>query len=104
MSGVFQLVKRLVGPLRPRLAPSIVIVGAQKAGTSALQAMLSRHPRVIAPAEKELTFFGNDDAYARGMAHYRAMLPIRPLRGSGWTTLDATPNYLYRPAAAGLYR
>ncbi|MBK9276172.1 MAG: sulfotransferase [Flavobacteriales bacterium] len=100
MSGLFHLAKRLAEPLRPRLLPSIVIVGAQKAGTSALYSMLVRHPRVIAPVEKELTFFGNDNTYALGMAHYRRMLPVRPLRGRGWTTLDATPNYLYRPAAA----
>lgn len=100
MTGLYGTVKRLVEPLRPRLMPSIVIVGAQKAGTSALYGMLVRHPRVIAPVEKELTFFGNDNTYALGMAHYRRMLPVRPLRGRGWTTLDATPNYLYRPAAA----
>ncbi len=104
MSSLFQLAKRLAAPLRPRLLPSIVIVGAQKAGTSALFSMLVRHPRVIAPVEKELTFFGNDNTYALGMAHYRRMLPLRPLRGSGWATLDATPNYLYRPAAAGRIR
>lgn len=100
MTGLFHRLKRLVEPLRPRLMPSIVIVGAQKAGTSALYSMLVRHPRVIAPVEKELTFFGNDSTYALGMAHYRRMLPVRPLRATGWTTLDATPNYLYRPAAA----
>ncbi len=100
MSGLLHHVKRLVEPLRPRLMPSIVIVGAQKAGTSALYSMLVRHPKVIAPVEKELTFFGNDNTYALGMGHYRRMLPVRPLRGTGWTTLDATPNYLYRPAAA----
>jgi hypothetical protein len=93
--------KQLVEPARPRLKPSIIIVGAQKAGTSALFQMLAKHPRIIPPRVKELTFFGDDDAYAKGMAHYRSLLPLRPLRGSGWTTLDATPNYLYKPPAAG---
>ncbi|MBV6406322.1 MAG: sulfotransferase [Flavobacteriales bacterium] len=100
MNALYRLARQLAEPLRPRLMPSIVIVGAQKAGTSALFSMLVRHPKVIAPVEKELTFFGNDNTYALGMAHYRRMLPLRPWRGSGWATLDATPNYLYRPPAA----
>jgi hypothetical protein len=98
--NLLNILKQAVEPVRPRLMPSVIIVGAQKAGTSALFKMLALHPKIIPPAEKEITFFGNDEHYGRGLEHYRDQLPLRPARGTGWITLDATPNYLYRPEAA----
>lgn len=86
--------KRLADPLRPRLMPSFIIIGAQKAGTSALFKMLARHPQVLAPAVKELHFFDNDANYAKGFAHYRAQFPLKPLGGRK-VTFEATPSYLF---------
>jgi hypothetical protein len=91
--------KRLVDPLRPRLVPSFIIIGAQKAGTSALFKMLARHPQVLAPEVKELHFFDNDTNYAKGPAHYRAQFPLVP-RGGGKVTFEATPAYLFAERAA----
>lgn len=91
--------KRLADPLRPRLLPSFVIIGAQKAGTSALFKMLAQHPQVLAPAVKELHFFDNDANYAKGFAHYRAQFPPAP-RGGGKVTFEATPAYLFVERAA----
>jgi len=91
--------KRLVDPLRPRLVPSFIIIGAQKAGTSALFKMLARHPQVLAPAVKEQHFFDSDANYAKGFAHYRAQFPLVP-RGGGKVSFEATPAYLFVERAA----
>lgn len=98
--GVLSKLGLLALPFRAKLEPSLVIVGAQKAGTSALYNMLIRHTAVIPPQRKELDFFGNDDHYTMGIRHYRSMWPARPLRSGTWVTLDATPGYLPHPEAA----
>ena len=95
-----RVAKRWVAPWRPRLMPDLLVIGAQKAGTSALFDMLVKHPAIVPPARKELGFFSDDTAYARGWSHYLQQLPLRPLRGRGWRTLDATPSYLAHPRAA----
>ncbi len=88
---------KLAEPLRPHLLPSFLIVGAQKAGTSALFKMLAQHPKVIAPKVKELEFF-TDAAYAtKSIRDYTKLFPVRPLRGNGYTTFEATPSYLFDP-------
>jgi hypothetical protein len=99
-AGLIGAVGRWLQPLRPRLIPGLVVVGAQKAGTSALFTMLASHPKVVPPRIKELDFFGNDAHYAEGFRWYKRLLPARPLRGDGYLTLEATPNYLSHPLAA----
>ena len=37
--------------------PGFLIIGTQKAGTTALYSYLSKHPQIVATAEKELHFF-----------------------------------------------
>lgn len=98
--GVIAGIGRLLQPWRPKLLPSIVVVGAQKAGTSALFTMLASHPKVVPPRIKELDFFGNDEHYAKGIAWYKRLLPAKPWQGEGFVTLDATPGYLPHPLAA----
>lgn len=95
-----QWLKRMVLPFRAHERPAFMIVGAQKAGTSALFKILAAHPAVVAPEVKELHFFDDDAAYARGLDHYWRQFPLVPLRGERRTTFEATPDYLYRPAAA----
>ncbi len=92
--------KRLIDPLRPRLKPSFLIIGAQKAGTSALFKMLARHPQVIAPEVKELHFFDDDDRYAKGITSYWQQFPITPLREKDRFTFEATPAYLFSENSA----
>ncbi len=88
---------RLAEPLRPHLLPTFLIVGAQKAGTSALFKMLAQHPKVIAPKVKELEFF-TDPAYAtKSIRDYSKHFPLQPFRGRGFTTFEATPSYLFDP-------
>lgn len=91
---VKRLAKRMAEPFRPRLRPSFLIVGAQKAGTSALFEMLARHPKLVAPKVKELDFFSRDENHRRGMAHYLDQFPLRPWDDRGQRSFEASPSYL----------
>ena len=79
--------------LRP--LPDFLIIGAQKAGTTALYAYLRRHPDITGPSWKEVSFF--DRHYARGEAWYRGNFP-NALRARGLVG-EASPSYLFHPLA-----
>src|SRR5436189_26280 len=76
-----------------RPLPDFLILGAQKAGTTALYAYLRWHPQVTGPSFKEVSFF--DRHYARGERWYRAHLPVRRRAVVG----EASPSYLFHPLA-----
>jgi hypothetical protein len=78
------------------MEPSLIILGAQKAGTTALYEMLQQHPRMLTPNAKELNFFNDDETYAKGMRFYRSMFPPIPVKVSGYLTFEASPSYLYQ--------
>lgn len=55
--------------------PSVIIVGPQKTGTTALQLFLKLHPQLVANyptplAYEEIQFFSNDDLYDQGIDWY----------------------------------
>lgn len=81
-----------------RRLPHFLILGAQKAGTTALVAYLAQHPRFALAAEKEVDFFASDLRYGHGLPWYGAQwdrkLPADTLR------FEASPNYLFLPQAA----
>jgi hypothetical protein len=76
-----------------RALPDFLILGAQKAGTTALYTYLRRHPQISGPVFKEVSFF--DRHYVRGERWYRAHLPIR----HGGIVGEASPSYLFHPQA-----
>ena len=78
-----------------RPLPDFLILGAQKAGTTALYAYLRRHPQITGPSWKEVSFF--DRHYARGEAWYRGNFP-NTLRARGLVG-EASPSYLFHPLA-----
>ena len=80
---------------RLRPLPDFLIVGAQKAGTTALYAYLRRHPSITGPSWKEVSYF--DRHYLRGPAWYRGNFP---LRSRGRIVGEASPSYLFHPDAA----
>jgi hypothetical protein len=84
-------------PARP--LPDFLILGAQKAGTTALYAYLRWHPGVTGPSWKEVSFF--DRHYERGTAWYRGHFPLRP---RGRIVGEASPGYLFHPLAPGRVR
>lgn len=67
------------------------IVGAQKAGTTALYGYLKRHPRIVGGETKELGFFSRDLKYSDGN-DYRSL--FKPNKRQT-LAMDATPEYLY---------
>jgi len=84
---------RATAPLRP--LPDFLVLGAQKAGTTALYAYLRRHPEITGPSWKEVSFF--DRHYPRGEAWYRGNFPNR-FRARGLVG-EASPSYLFHPLA-----
>ena len=63
---------RVMRIYRVRL-PDFIIIGAAKAGTTSLYALLERHPDVFMPVPKEPEFFARDDHYAKGITEYAAL-------------------------------
>lgn len=83
---------------RWRGLPTVLLVGAQKSGTSFLYRCLTAHPEVHAPLVKETHFFS--DYWEHGEGWYRSHFPVgRPGSHRG-ITVDATPYYLFHPLAA----
>jgi hypothetical protein len=73
--------------------PNLFIVGAAKAGTTALYDYLAQHPQVFLSRVKEPMFFSREEYYARGLDWYEDFYfrgaenyPVRA---------EATPHYLY---------
>jgi hypothetical protein len=92
LRGTFRTYGLATANVRP--LPDFLILGAQKAGTTALYAYLRWHPHVTGPSFKEVSFF--DRHYARGERWYRAHLP---LRRRGAIVGEASPSYLLHPLA-----
>jgi hypothetical protein len=91
LRGGFRTYGLATSGLRP--LPDFLILGAQKAGTTALYAYLRWHPQITGPSFKEVSFF--DRHYVRGERWYRAHLPIRRSGLVG----EASPSYLFHPLA-----
>ncbi|MEO7981702.1 MAG: sulfotransferase [Sporichthyaceae bacterium] len=87
---------RASGP-GPRLRPSFLIAGAQKAGTTYLYQELARHPQVRPALTKEIHYFS--DGYRRGGDWYSGFFPRvkAGAAGDAMVTGEATPGYLFHP-------
>lgn len=79
---------------RGRPLPDFLVLGAQKAGTTALYAYLRWHPGITGPSWKEVSFF--DRHWWRGEQWYRGHFP---LRARGRLVGEASPSYLFHPLA-----
>jgi hypothetical protein len=85
-----------------RPLPNFLIIGAQKAGTTALFAYLRWHPEITGPSWKEVSFFDRRFGDERS---YRASFPARPRqwlrrrRGVRPLVGEASPSYIFHPLA-----
>jgi Sulfotransferase domain len=79
-----------------RPLPDVLLIGAQRSGTSTLYRHLGRHPDVAPSLRKEVEYFSR--RYGRGERWYRAHFAL----GLGRPRLrfEATPDYLFHPVAA----
>jgi hypothetical protein len=79
-----------------RTLPDVVILGAQRGGTTSLFDWLATHPHVAPSTTKEVHYF--DRYYANGGLWYRAHFP---LKGLPRVSVEATPYLLFYPPAPG---
>ncbi len=79
------------------MLPNLVVIGAQKCGTSALHYYLGQHPEISMSSPKELNFFIKKRNWERGLdwyeSHFRA---DRKVLG------EASPNYTNYPRFKGV--
>lgn len=73
--------------------PNLFIIGAAKAGTTALYDYLTQHPQVFLSREKEPMFFSREENYARGLDWYEEVY-FEGAKGYS-VRAEATPHYLY---------
>jgi hypothetical protein len=77
--------------------PNLIVIGAQKCGTSGLHYYLSLHPEVWMSRPKELNFFLEERNWARGLEWYRGHFDADArVRG------EASPNYTAYPHHLGV--
>jgi hypothetical protein len=74
------------------LKPNTLIIGAAKAGTTALYDYMKQHPQVFFTKEKEPHFFDNDHSFAKGENWYLK----KYFSGADDFTIraEATPGYM----------
>lgn len=78
-----------------RMLPSFLILGGQRCGTTSLYRYLSEHPDVHPALVKEIQYFTLN--HGKGEDWYRSNFP--PAH-EGSQSFDASPYYLFHPAAA----
>lgn len=77
--------------------PNLIVIGAQKCGTSGLHYYMSLHPEVSMSVPKELNFFIAERNWPRGLEWYsRHFDPTARCRG------EASPNYTAYPQHLGV--
>ncbi len=88
-----------------RSLPDVLIIGAQRCGTSSIYKYLSGHPQAYPSLRKEIEYFST--RFAEGEHWYRAHFPLAAtraarsrLRTKPTVAFEATPDYLLHPMAA----
>jgi hypothetical protein len=76
--------------------PDLLVIGAQRGGTTSLFRWLGQHPDVVPSLRKEVDYFTR--WYQLGPDWYRAHFPLRMRRAA--LTFEASPDYLLHPLAA----
>ena len=81
--------------------PNLLVVGAQKCGTTALQEFFVRHPECAGAKGKETNFFVNESPWPIGRWHlgidwYREQFQDAEIRA------DVTPSYTFWPLLPGV--
>jgi hypothetical protein len=79
--------------------PNLIIIGAEKCGTSALYYYLHQHPEIAMSRRKELRFF-NGSHWDKGLAWYESNFTNASVRVRG----EASPQYTQHPRGSGTPR
>ena len=75
--------------------PTVIVIGAAKAGTSSLHAYLDAHPEIAMSHPKELNFFGRDGNMVRLPWYLDHFDPAFAVRG------ESSPSYSQYPRLVG---
>lgn len=89
---MFSVISKVLGGALPQNSPKFMIIGAQKAGSTALYDYLSLHPQLIETTPKELHYFNCDKNYSRGDDYYHSLFP--QVANENEMTFDSSPSYL----------
>jgi hypothetical protein len=88
---------RAIVPAAVGALPNLIVIGAQKCGTSTLHYYLALHPQISASTPKELDFFIAERNWPQGVdwyrSHFDAEAPVR---------LESSPNYTTYPHFEGV--
>lgn len=87
-----------------RLRPSVIVVGAQRCGTTTLYRVLSEHPDIVRPTFSKGIFYF-DINYAKGQRWYRGHFPVaalarRRVAGPEPVAFESSGYYSFHPLAA----
>lgn len=77
--------------------PNLIVIGAQKCGTSGLHYYLGLHPEVSVSSPKELNFFIAERNWPLGVDWYRGRFD-----SAARVRVDASPNYTAHPQFQGV--
>lgn len=75
------------------MLPNLIIIGAQKAGTSSLHNYLSFHPEIFMSAHKELNFFCKELNWKKGLEWYKSNFKNKKEKVKG----ESSPAYSQYP-------
>lgn len=87
----FGLVRARRPTARWRPLPNLLVIGAQRCGTSSLFKYLGGHPQCHASVRKEIRYF--TEFYSEGVNWYKAHFPLKTV-GPSRVIFEATPDYL----------
>ena len=99
-----------------RCLPSLVVIGAQKCGSTALAGYLTHHPEVAFAASKEVHYFDKNESLCKGALPYLLNFPAAETAPGQQlqqhhhhhrfrqVTAEATPFYIASPTACGEMR
>jgi len=88
-----QAIKRIL-PKKKDIKISLFIVGAQKAGTSALHNYLIKHKEIQGGVQKELNFFNYKENFDQGTKFYHSKFKPVLFYKPDPIRIDSTPQYL----------
>jgi hypothetical protein len=79
------------------MLPNLIVIGAERCGTSSLHRYLRSHPQVFMSKKKELNFFVAEREWRRGRCWYERQFPTdAPVRG------ESSPAYTAYPVFSGV--
>ena len=81
----------------PGKAPSFIIAGVHKGGTTSLFGNFAKHSDVVMSCCKETNFFSDDRLYKKGLDFYLSHFHTSKAADSGIMTGEGTPNYIRDP-------